>query len=153
MSSAHVLVVNTFTFLPCDNLISLRFPHSWKTDPINSAVIGAELEFYSYMQLLHAVLYKSPSALQQALTLVGIHSLSSNENRLSAPKEILLCDRSIFIPKIGFIFVSLPPGPKIKYRVSHFHKGLTLVLVLNCGGNSDKKILIFSEQCASLSLF
>ena len=77
-----------------------------------------------------------------------------NENRLSAPKEILLCDRSIFIPKIGFIFVSLPPGPKIKYRVSHFHEGLALVLVFNCGGNSNKEeIFVSSEQCASLSLF
>ena len=90
------------------------------------------------------------SPLQQALTLVGIHSLSSNEN---SPK-ILLCDRSIFIPKIGFIFVSLPPGPKIKYRVSHFDEGLALVSVFNCGGNSNKEeIFVFSEQCASLSLF
>ena len=88
------------------------------------------------------------------MTLVGIHPLSSNENRVSAPKEILLCDRSIFIPKIGFIFVSSPPGPKIKYRVSHFHEGLALVLFLNCGGNSNKEeIFVFSEQCASLSLF
>ena len=32
--------------------------------------------------------------------------------------------RSIFIPKIGFLFVSLPPGPEIKYRVSHIHARL-----------------------------
>ena len=107
------------------------------------------MEFYSYMQLLHAVLYKSPSALQQALTLVGIHSLSSNENRVSAPKEILLCDRSIFIPKIGFIFVSLPPGPKIKYRVSHFHGGLALVSVFNCGGNYKTNCLNIAKRKSS----
>ena len=99
------------------------------------------MEFYSYTQLLHTVLYKSPEALQQALTLDGIHSLSSNENRVSAPKEILLCDRSIFIPKIGFIFVSLPPGPKIKYRVSHFDEGFWFLTV---GEILTKKKSLFS---------
>ena len=38
--------------------------------------------------------------------------------------------------------MSLPPGPKIKYRVSHFHEGLALVLVL--GEILTKKKSLFS---------
>ena len=62
--------------------------------------------------------------------------------------KILLDDSSIFIPKIGCLFVSLPPGPEIKYRVSHIHARLLLVVVFKWGAG-----FTFFQNCTYLLLF